>query len=90
MVTKATSQQRSSRHVVRSRTILGGEPTVQGTRVPVRAIVLACRLYPDIERLRVAFPMLSDEDITGALAFYQANQKEIDDYITENAMDDEG
>jgi len=90
VVSKATLQQRSSRHIVRSSKVLGGEPTVQGTRVPVRAIVLTHRLYPDIARLRVAFPMLSSEDIVEALAFYHANQEEIERYIAENAMNDEG
>ena len=90
MAVKTTPGQRSSRHIIRSSSILDGEPTVQGTRVPVRAIVLAHRLYPDIGRLRVAFPMLSAEDITAALAFYQANKEEVEHYITENAMDDEG
>lgn len=63
---------------------------MQGTRVPVRAIVVAHRLYSDTRRPRVALPMLSDEDITTALAFYTANQEDIERYMRENALDEEG
>jgi len=90
VATEATSQKRFSGQIARVGTVLGGEPTVQGTRVPVRAIVLAHRLNPDIARVHVAFPMLSNEDIDAALTFYHANHEEIDRYIVENEMNDEG
>jgi len=65
--------------------ILAGEPVVRGTRIPVRAIVLAHRIYPELERLVIAFPSLAPEDIREALSFYRSNQDEINRYIAENA-----
>ncbi len=70
--------------------ILGGEPTVRGTRVPVRAVVLMHRLSPEMARLRQAFPMLTGDDITAALCFYDAHQAEIERYIAENVPGDQG
>ena len=89
MATRATNANRWIKDVVRVPTILGGEPTLRGTRVPVRAVVLAQRLYPDRSRLRIAFPMLSPEAIEAALAFYAANRDEIEAYIAENEQQDE-
>ncbi len=55
--------------IVRDPVVVGGEPTVQGTRVPVRSIVVLYQLYGDTERLRRAFPRLDDDDVDEALAF---------------------
>ena len=70
--------------IVRDPVIVGGEPTVQGTRVPVRSIVVLYQLYGDTERLRRAFPRLGDDDIREALDFYRAHRKEVDILIAEN------
>jgi uncharacterized protein (DUF433 family) len=71
-------------HIVRNPRICGGEPTVVGTRVPVRSIVLQWQHYRDLERVRRAFPRLDAEAIKVALAFYEANREEIDRLIEEN------
>ena len=70
--------------IVRDPVIVGGEPTVQGTRVPVRSIVVLHQLYGDTEHLRRAFPRLDDDDIREALDFYRAHRKEVDILIAEN------
>ena len=70
--------------IVRDPVIVGGEPTVQGTRVPVRSIVVLHQLYGDTERLRRAFPRLDDADVDETLAFYGANIEEVDRLIAEN------
>jgi uncharacterized protein (DUF433 family) len=88
MAVKATRRDPPASRISRDPRILDGEPVVRGTRVPVRAIVLAHRIYPTIERLAEAFPTLTIQDIGEALAFYQANRDEIDQYITENAIDE--
>ncbi|HEY7062004.1 MAG TPA: DUF433 domain-containing protein [Chloroflexota bacterium] len=74
-------------HVVRDPRILGGEPTVKGTRVPVRAIVLFLRYNGDLAHIFEAFPRLTQTDVDQALAFYQANQAEIERHIRENEDD---
>ena len=70
--------------IVRDPVIVGGEPTVQGTRVPVRSIVVLHQLYGDTAHLRKAFPRLDDDDIREALDFYHAHRKEVDILIAEN------
>ncbi len=70
--------------IVRDPVIVGGEPTVQGTRVPVRSIVVLHQLYGDTERLRRAFPRLDSDDIREALDFYSAHREEVDTLIAEN------
>lgn len=79
--------QNVSQRVVREPRILGGEPTIKGTRVPVRSIVLAHRRYGDAERVRQAYPMLDRAAVEEALAFYTANREEIDQHIAENETD---
>jgi uncharacterized protein (DUF433 family) len=73
--------------IVRDPKVLGGEPTIKGTRVPVWAIVLAWRWNPSPEYLREAYPMVSPEAAQAALAFYEEHQEEIDRYIAENEAD---
>jgi uncharacterized protein (DUF433 family) len=87
MKARATSPHVSQR-VVRDPRILGGEPTVEGTRVPVRPIVLAHRYYGDAEQVCRVHPMLDQAAVDDALAFYAANAEEIDRYIAENDAED--
>ena len=77
------------RRIVRNPEIMGGEPVLEGTRVPVSAIVLAYRLEPSFERLAEAYPMLEPAALEDALAFYRANRREIDRYIREYEEGDE-
>jgi uncharacterized protein (DUF433 family) len=74
--------------IVRNPRILGGEPTVVGTRVSVRIIVVTYRQDGDIDLLLDAFPMLDRPAIEEALTFYEVNRAEIDRYIQENEDDD--
>ena len=83
----ATTRPRAAAQVVRNPNVLEGEPTLAGTRVPVRAIAVAWRFYPDVKRICQAYPMLTPADVRAALAFYQANREEIDRYIAENEAD---
>jgi uncharacterized protein (DUF433 family) len=87
MVTKVSRRNRPTDRISRDPRILSGEPVVEGTRVPVRAIVLAQRIYPDVRQLAEAFPTVTSEAIDAALAFYRTNQEEIDRYIAENEPD---
>lgn len=48
MEARAVPQQVSSR-IIRDPRILGGEPTVKGTRIPVWSIVVTHRYYGDTE-----------------------------------------
>jgi uncharacterized protein (DUF433 family) len=76
-----------SAHIVRNPRILSGEPIIEGTRVPVRAIVIAWHYEPDIDRMRKAYPPLWTEAIQAALAYYADHRPEIDEYIRANDAD---
>ncbi|MBI3973300.1 MAG: DUF433 domain-containing protein [Chloroflexi bacterium] len=69
--------------VVRNPKILGGEPTIRGTRIPVRSVVISHRRYRDLARVCEAY-RLTPEAVEAALAFYEANRTEIDRHIREN------
>jgi uncharacterized protein (DUF433 family) len=69
--------------IVRDPRILGGEPTVKGTRVPVRALVLYRRHELDLKHLFEDYPRITQADFEEALAFYEAHRDEIDGYIRE-------
>ena len=70
--------------IVRDSRICGGEPTVAGTRVPVRSVVIQWQKYRNYERIMRAFPRLDVEAIETALSFYEANRYEIDRSIEAN------
>src|SRR5205814_7393754 len=70
--------------IVRNPQILEGEPTIAGTRISVRAVVLTHRYTPDVAGMLQAHPMLSEAAIRAALSYYADHQQEIDRYIAEN------
>jgi uncharacterized protein (DUF433 family) len=71
-------------HIVRNPEILAGEPTIKGTRIAVRNIVVAIRYTPTVEELLEDYPTLSRDAIEEAFAFYDNHRAEIDRYIAEN------
>lgn len=73
-----------SARIVRDPLICGGEPTIEGTRVPVRSIVIQWQHGKDLERVRRAYPRLDVPTIRDALSFYEQNRAEIDRLIEEN------
>jgi uncharacterized protein (DUF433 family) len=77
------------RQVVHDPRILDGEPTLQGTRVPVRSVVLAVRFSDDVDEVLEAYPMLDRASVAAALAYYDRHRDEIDRHIAENDDRDE-
>ena len=71
-------------HIVRNPDILAGEPTIAGTRIAVRTLVVAVRYTPTIEELLRDYPHITREEIEEAFAFYNDHRAEIDRYIAEN------
>ncbi len=84
----ALRQPDARRGIVRNPRVLGGEPIVRETRIPVRSIVLAAREYESPDGVLDAYRQLSVADIREALAFYELRRPEIDRYIRANADDD--
>ena len=79
----------TSKYVRRSPDILNGEPTIVGTRLPVRAIVNLWRLGTPPEEIPAQYPHVTLAQIFDALSFYLDNQTEINGYIERNRVPDE-
>ncbi len=76
------------RRIVMDTDILDGEPIVEGTRIPVRAIVLAWESEGhDVKRVVERFQPLSKADAKVALRYYESNREQIREYIAENDLE---
>ena len=64
--------------------VLGGEPVIRGTRVPVRTIVLTWRRGVPPEEITEHFPHITLAQVFEALSYYSDNQNEINRYIELN------
>lgn len=58
-----------------------GAYRVAGTRISLDSVVYAFRDGQTAESIAQSFPLLTLEQVYGAIAFYLANQKEIDAYL---------
>ncbi len=76
-------------HIVRDAEICGGEPRIRGTRITVRAIVEAIRLYHATAPLLRAYPDLTPENLDAALVYYIEHPAEIERYIYEHRSAEE-
>lgn len=74
------------RYVVRDDRKLSGEPIIQGTRTPVRAIVELWRLGIAPEEIPNRLPHLRLAQVFDALSYYDDNQQEINQYIERNRV----
>lgn len=73
-------------YIVRNEKILSGEPIIQGTRTPVRAIVELWRLGVPPEEIPFRLPHLTMAQVFAALSYYSDHQDEIHDYIERNRI----
>ena len=80
--------QTHTRHVTRHPDILSGEPIIEGTRTPVRAIVENWRLGLRPEEIPLHLPHLSLAQVFDALGFYLDNQTKINECIERNHVSD--
>ena len=61
----------------------GGTYGIAGTRVSLDSVVYAFRDGLSPESIRESFPVLSLEEVQGAITFYLAHQNEINGYLAE-------
>ncbi len=66
----------------------GGEPIIEGTRVPVKSVVLLSRAYPQLAEVLQALPMLTTGDVANALAYYRTHRDAIDAFIAADEASD--
>jgi uncharacterized protein (DUF433 family) len=76
------------RHVVADDEILSGEPIINGTRTPVRAIVELWQSGMPPEEIPSHLPHLNMAQIFDALSYCSENQDEINSYIERTAYPD--
>jgi uncharacterized protein (DUF433 family) len=77
------------RYIVRDEAILGGEPIIEGTRTPVRAIVELWRMGIAPEEISSHLPHLTLGQVFVALGYFSDHQDEIAAYIERNRVPDE-
>ena len=87
MATVGAARQ-ETRYVRRDDAILGGEPAIRGTRIPVRSVVLAARDYGGVDGALRAYPQLSRSAVQDVLRFYETHRAEIERYIDERNADE--
>jgi uncharacterized protein (DUF433 family) len=80
------TQLTAHRYVVTDEQILSGEPIIQGTRTPVRAIVELWRQGVAPETIPSRLPHLSLAQVFDALSYYSDHQAEINAYIARNRI----
>jgi uncharacterized protein (DUF433 family) len=77
------------RYIVSEPDILSGEPIIEGTRTPVRAIVEMWRQGMRPEEIPFHLPYLSMAQVFDALSYYSDHQAEINEYIVRNYIPDD-
>ena len=73
-------------YVVTDEKILSGEPTIKGTRTPVRAIVEIWRMGAPAEEIPQHLPHLTLAQVFDALSYYSDHQDEINAHIERNRI----
>jgi uncharacterized protein (DUF433 family) len=76
-------------YVISDPDILSGEPIINGTRTPVRAIVENWRLGIAPEEIPSHLPHLTLAQVFDALSYFSDHQQEILDHIERNRISDE-
>lgn len=77
------------RYIVIDDGILGGEPIIEGTRTPVRAIVEIWRMGVAAEEIPQRLPHLGLAQVFDALSYYSDHQSEINSRIEQNRIPDD-
>ena len=72
------------RYIVRDDRILGGEPIVEGTRTPVRAVAELWRLGLQPDEIVRRLPHLTLAQAFDALSYYSDHRGEINAFIERN------
>jgi uncharacterized protein (DUF433 family) len=67
--------------IVKVRGVCGGEPTIKGTRIPVRALVAEYKFGSDFEEILEGFPGVTPNQLHEAFAYYYDNQEEVERLI---------
>ena len=68
-------------HISREPGVSGGQPIVEGTRIPVATLIRSHQLGMDFDEILAQFPSLTPASLHAALAYYFDHKAEIDELI---------
>ncbi|HUU00937.1 MAG TPA: DUF433 domain-containing protein [Myxococcota bacterium] len=71
-------------HIVVVAAVSGGQPIVEGTRIPVSAIVRAHQLGMDFDEILIQYPGLKPEQLHAALAYYLDHKADFEASLKES------
>jgi uncharacterized protein (DUF433 family) len=70
--------------IVSTPDVVGGNPRIAGTRIPVWVLVQYRQLGASEAEILQAYPTLRSEDLANAWAYYRVHRTKIDQQIVEN------
>ena len=73
-------------HIVEDPQTSGGQPVVEGSRIPVATLIRAHRLGMDLDEILVQYPSLGPAELHAALLYYFDHQEHIDRLLDEADM----
>jgi uncharacterized protein (DUF433 family) len=73
-------------YITQTEAILSGEPIIQGTRTPVRAVVEHWKFGDSPEEIARKLPHLRLAQIFDALGYYDDHRAEVERYIALNRL----
>jgi uncharacterized protein (DUF433 family) len=65
-------------HVYRDPTVAGGEPVIEGSRIPVTALVRAHQLGMDFDEILLQYPGLTPAHLHAAFLYYLDHEDEVE------------
>ncbi len=65
-------------HILRDSRISGGQPIVEGTRIPVATLVVAHRHGMEFDEILLQYPSLTAEGLHAALLYYLDHRDEVE------------
>lgn len=80
----AEPAQRAYPYIAHDPNVRGGQPVIEGTRIPVATIVRSHQQGMDFDEILVQFPSLEPEHLHAALLYYFDNRGEVDSLLAES------
>jgi uncharacterized protein (DUF433 family) len=77
-------------HVDSSSAVSGGQPVVEGTRIPIATLVRSHQLGMDFDEILLQFPAISPAQLHAAFVYYFDHRSEIDSLLREAERPPEG
>ena len=77
-------------HIAVDPAVSGGQPMVQGTRIPVATLVRSLQLGMDFDEILMQYPRLSPAELHAAFAYYLDHKAEVDELLQRAELPLEG